>query len=122
MTRRGYTMIEMLLSMSMLGLVLDIGISVTGSLVRLAHEAGQPAQRVDLACDALRRDLGAGGHIQGQDLFAGKIRWHVAAGTLTRDGVPRLEVVDAIWQQVGREIIVRIRPVGFAQREVCAWP
>jgi len=121
MTRRGFTLLELLLSVSMVGVVLDIGITATGTLLRLSHDAGQPALRVDLACDALRRDLGAGGHIQGSDLLAGTIRWHVAGGALTRDGVERLRVSGVSWQESGREVIVRIRPVGFAEREVCAW-
>jgi len=121
MTRRGFTLIELLLSVSMMAVVLDIGITATGTMLRLSHAAAQPALRVDLACDALRRDLSAGGRIQGADLLAGKVRWHLAGAALLRDGVERLRVQGVTWQAQGREIIVRIRPVGFSEREVCAW-
>ena len=121
MKRRGFTLLEMMLSISMAGVVLDIGMNVTGSLLRLSHDGGQPAQRVDLACDALRRDLSGGGRVIGTDLLAGKIRWHVAGGRLLRDGVERLRVQNVVWHESGPEVVVHIRPLGFADREVCAW-
>ena len=121
MNRAGFSLIEMTVTIAIMVVVLDIGITATGRLARAASAEGQPAKVVDLACDALRRDLAHGARIEGRELVAGEARWRLDAGILLRDGAPRCRVSEASWTIDGQAVVVRLRPLGLPIREVRAW-
>jgi prepilin-type N-terminal cleavage/methylation domain-containing protein len=122
MSRRAFSLIEMMASVVLMALVLDIGITTTVALGRSARDDGTAGFSVDLACDALRRDLAAGARLDGADLLAGGARWSLRHGQLLRGGIPRARVVSAVWRIDAGRIVVTLKPIGLPPREISAWP
>jgi hypothetical protein len=120
MNRGGYTLVELMTTLWLLGVVLDIGLNVNAALMRTARTPGQPTMLVDLACDSLRRDLTGKTYISGDELIAGKAHWRLVAGCLTRNGVQRCHA-SADWSITGHQVVVRVWPKGAQMREVSSW-
>jgi prepilin-type N-terminal cleavage/methylation domain-containing protein len=115
--RRGATMIELSAAMIIIALVMAVGVAGLSLLKAPAVAPSEPIA-IDRACDHLRRDLAAGGRVDGGALLAGAVRWDLVGGELRRDGLCQLRVRSAGWRRDGRCTIVDLAPIGQPMRTV----
>ncbi len=119
-SRQGMTLIELMMSILVVTLVLDLGNTMLTELMRASKSAGQSSILVDLACDRLRRDLVSPSRLDGNDLITGQARWHLDGRTLMRDRARVCLVDAATWTVVDGMISVHLQPPGLPAREILA--
>jgi hypothetical protein len=88
-----------------------------GGMLRAQSAYGE-GLRCDLACERLRRDLAAGGALDGDGLRIGSVRWTVQDGRLVRGAIPLLAVRSATWKPSADGWVVTITPEHGAARTI----
>jgi prepilin-type N-terminal cleavage/methylation domain-containing protein len=107
MRRRGFTLIELMAHLSVLGLVLGMGHTLLLELMRAARPPAHALLLVDLACDQVRRDVRAGAVETDGVLVAGGHRW---SRTGQRDGTAKPGIRALAWQQRAGVWVVTVTP------------
>ena len=105
--RRGFTLIELMAHLTVLGLILGLGHTLLLEMMRSARPPTHAPLLVDLACDRLRRDLRAGAVEVEGGLIAGGHRWSQNG---QRDGADRPGIAALAWVQRDTTWIVTVTP------------
>jgi len=107
MSRSGFTLIELTMTILALVTIVQIGGTILGCMAKLTPEPkAPPPQLIDMAADRLRADARDGAAIDHGQLLAGRHRWSLWHGVLLRDGAMRCHVRSASWSEHGGRIAV----------------
>lgn len=120
MSRRGFSLVEMLVSIVAVTLVLDVGGTMLVSMRRSAQADGQAPVLVDLACDRLRRELVTPARVEGTTLVTAQARWQLDGKILKRNGVTLCRIDSATWTLTAGKLTVHLQPPHLPAREIVA--
>ncbi len=109
MSRSGFTLIELSMTILALATIVQIGGTIIASMAKLTPEPKAPPQQlIDMAADRLRADARDGAAVDRGQLLAGRHRWSLWHGVLLRDGALRCHVQRASWSERDGRIAVDI--------------
>jgi len=117
--RHGFTLIEMVFQIGMVGMVLGLGHTLLLGMLKDARPAANAPLLTDLACDRLRRDLVSGARITEGELVAGGHRWNTSG---QRDDADTPGVRALAWRQDGATWLITVTPPAGPVRTVQVTP
>ena len=103
------TLVELAVCVGVGSVILSSAGMLMSALLRMPLPDAVP-QRLDRACERLRRDLAHGGTINGGVLTAGGVAWTFADGELQRAGSPQVRLRTVAWSRTDGTVQVELIP------------